>query len=106
MVFIVFGGEELKRPVVGCGFDGGHVFADGVAVAVVRVGAGHQFVRHVVDGDGVLVVCGLVVALGGDADESRAFDVEGELFGLCAFLGLLRPEGHRSSYYFLLWEQT
>ncbi len=52
----------------------------------MRTGAGHQFTSHVVDGDGVLVVCGVLVALGGDFDESGGIDVEGKLFGLCAFL--------------------
>jgi hypothetical protein len=50
-------------------------------VDVVRAGAGHQFVRHVVDGDHVLVVCRVLVALVGDVDESGGIDVEGELFG-------------------------
>ncbi|WP_435159077.1 hypothetical protein [Haladaptatus sp. DFWS20] len=48
--------------------------------------AGHQFMRHVVDGDCVLVDCGVLVALVGDLDESGGIDVEGELVGLCAFL--------------------
>ena len=43
-------------------------------------GAGHQFVSHVVDGYGVLVVCRLVVALIGNFDESGGIDVEGKLF--------------------------
>ncbi len=59
-------GESVKRPVVDCVFDGGHVFAEGVPVDVMRAGAGHQFVGHVVDGDGVLVLCGVLVALVGD----------------------------------------
>ena len=32
---------------------------------------------------------------------SGGIDVEDEVFGLYAFLGLLRLEGYRSSYYFL-----
>ena len=64
--------ECVKRPVVGCMFDGGHVFAEGVAVDVMRARAGHQFLSHVVDGDNVLVICRVLVALGGDADESES----------------------------------
>jgi hypothetical protein len=52
----------------------------------MRTRAGQQFVGHVVDGDGVVVGCGLVVALVGDVDESGGIDVEGKLVGLCAFL--------------------
>ena len=62
------------------------MLAEGVAVDVVRARAGHQFLGYVVDGDGVLVVCGVLVALVGDFDESGGIDVEGKLFGLCAFL--------------------
>ncbi len=46
------------------------MLAVGVAVDVMRAGAGHQFFSDVVDGDGVLVVCGVLVALIGDFDES------------------------------------
>ncbi|KZN22531.1 hypothetical protein A4G99_18850 [Haladaptatus sp. R4] len=46
------------------------MFADGVPVDVMRARAGHQFLGHVVDGDGVLVGCGLVVAFVGDSEES------------------------------------
>ena len=38
----------------------------------MRAGAGHQFLGHVVDGNGVLVLCGVLVALVGDADESES----------------------------------
>ncbi|SIR89799.1 hypothetical protein SAMN05421858_4453 [Haladaptatus litoreus] len=34
----------------------------------------------------MLVGCGVLVALVGDSEESGGIDVEGELFGLCAFL--------------------
>ncbi|WP_231190104.1 hypothetical protein [Haladaptatus sp. DYF46] len=78
--------EGVGRPVVGCVFDGGHVFADSVAVDVVRARTGHQFAGHVVDGDGVLVVFRVLVALVGAFNESGGIDVERELFGLCAFL--------------------
>ena len=54
--------ECVEGPVVGCVLDGGHVFADGVAVDVMRTRTGHQFLGHVVDGDGVLVVCGVLLA--------------------------------------------
>ncbi len=62
------------------------MLAVGVAMDVMRAGTGHQFLGHVVDGDHVLVVCGVLVALIGDVDESGGIDVEGELFPLCAFL--------------------
>ncbi|GKZ15345.1 hypothetical protein HAL_32260 [Haladaptatus sp. T7] len=62
------------------------MFAEGIAVDVMRTRAGHRVFGHVVDGDGVLMVCGVLVALGGDVDESGGIDVEGTLFGLCAFL--------------------
>jgi hypothetical protein len=52
-------------------------------VDVVRARAGHQFLGHVVDGDCVLVVCGVLVALVGDFDHSVGIDIEGELIGLC-----------------------
>ncbi|WP_458208857.1 hypothetical protein [Haladaptatus sp. NG-SE-30] len=52
----------------------------------MRARAGQQFLGHVVDGDGVLVGCGVLVALVGDFNESGGIDVEGKLFGLCAFL--------------------
>ncbi len=68
LVFVVLGGERLERPVVGCVFDSGHVFAEGIAVDVVRARTGHQFVGHVVNGDHVLVVCRVLV---GDLDESE-----------------------------------
>ena len=83
---VVFGRESVERPVVGCVFDGGHVLAECVSVDVVRARAGHQFVSHVVDGDGVLVVCRVLVALVGDLDHSGSIDVEGKLVGLCAVL--------------------
>ncbi|ODR79750.1 hypothetical protein BG842_07985 [Haladaptatus sp. W1] len=54
------------------------MFAEGVAVDVVRAGASHQVVGHVVDGDHVLMVCRVLVALGGDVDESRGIDIEGK----------------------------
>ena len=45
----------------------------------MRARAGHQFVSHVVDGDCVLVVCGVVVALVGHVDESGGIiDVDGD----------------------------
>ncbi len=56
-------------------FDCGHVLAGDVAVDVVRAGAGHQFLGHVVDGDSVLVVCGRLVALVGDVDEPGGIDI-------------------------------
>ena len=83
---VVLGGESVERPVVGCVLDGGHVFTECVAVDVVRAGTGHQVFSHVVDGNGVLVGCRVLVALVGDVDESGGIDVEGELVGLCAFL--------------------
>jgi hypothetical protein len=52
------------------------MFAVGVSVDVVQTGAGHQFVRHVVDGDHVLVVCRALVALVGDVDKSEGIDVD------------------------------
>ena len=77
--------ERLERPVVSRGCDGGHVFAKGVPVDVVRARTSHQFLDYVVDGDSVLVGCGVLVALVGDANESGGIDVEDKLFGLCAF---------------------
>ncbi|KZN22529.1 hypothetical protein A4G99_18840 [Haladaptatus sp. R4] len=62
------------------------MFAAEIAVDVVRARTGHQFLGHVVDGDCVLVVYRLVMALVGDSEESRGIDVEGKLVGLCAFL--------------------
>ncbi len=84
-IVFVLGGERIERPV-SCVFDGGHVFAEGVAMDVVRTRTGHQFLGHVVDEDCVLVVCGVLVALVGDFDKSGGIDVEGKLFGLCALL--------------------
>jgi hypothetical protein len=78
--------ERIERPIVGCVFDGSHVFAEGVPVDVMRARAGHQFLGHVVDGDSVLVGCGLVVALVGNCNESGRIGVEGKLFPLGAFL--------------------
>ncbi len=66
-IVLVLRRERIECPVVGCVFDGGHVLAEGVAVDVVRTRAGHQFVSHVVDGDCVLVGCGVLVALVGDS---------------------------------------
>ncbi|EFW91136.1 hypothetical protein ZOD2009_16141 [Haladaptatus paucihalophilus DX253] len=62
------------------------MLAEGVPVDVMRARAGHQFLSHVVDGNHVLVGFGLIVALVGDSEESGGIDVEGKLFGLCAFL--------------------
>jgi hypothetical protein len=42
------------------------MFAEGVPVNVMRARAGHLFVGHIDDRDGVLVVCGFLVALVGD----------------------------------------
>lgn len=47
--------ECVKRPVISCGFNGSHVFADGVAVNVVRAGAGHQFLGYIVGANNLLV---------------------------------------------------
>ncbi len=58
--------ECVEHPVIRRVFDGGHMFAKGVAVDVMRARAGHQFLGHVVDGEGVLVGCGVLVALVGD----------------------------------------
>jgi hypothetical protein len=85
LVFVL-GRECVERSVVGCVFDGGRVFAEGVVVDVVRARAGHQVAGYVVDGDHVVVVCGILVALVGELNESGGIGVEGELFGLCAFL--------------------
>jgi hypothetical protein len=41
--------------------------------------------RPIVDGDGVLVGCRVVVALVGEVDESGAISVEGKVFGLWRF---------------------
>jgi hypothetical protein len=49
--------ECFKHPVAGCVLDGSKVLAKRASVNVVWAGARHQFVGHVVDGDGVLVVC-------------------------------------------------
>ncbi|ODR79860.1 hypothetical protein BG842_04940 [Haladaptatus sp. W1] len=62
------------------------MLAEGVPMDVVRAHAGHQFFRDVIDGNSVLVGCGLVVALVADVNESGGIDVEGELVGLCALL--------------------
>ena len=62
------------------------MFTEGVPVNVMRTCTGHQFVGHVVDGDCVLVGCGVLVALIGDFDLSGGIDVERELFPLGAFL--------------------
>ena len=85
-IVFVLGGECVERPVVGCVFDGGHVLAECVAVDVVRASVCHRVTGHVVDGDGVLVGFGLVVALVDDFTEYEGIDIEGELLGLCAFL--------------------
>ncbi|WP_264783183.1 hypothetical protein [Haladaptatus sp. T7] len=85
-VIVVLRREGIECAVVGCVVDGGHVFADGVPVDVMRTGTRHQLVGHVVDGDCVLMLFGVLVALVGDFNESRGINVEGKLFGLCAFL--------------------
>ncbi len=87
LVFVVFvlGGEHLERAVISRVLDGGHVFAEGVAVDVMWAGTRHRGVSHVVDGDHVLVGFGILVTLVGDVDESGGIDVEGEPFPLCAF---------------------
>jgi hypothetical protein len=54
------------------------MLAECVAVDVVRARAGHQFLGYVVDGDSVLVVCGVLVALVGDGDEFGDIDVAKE----------------------------
>ena len=64
--------EGVEGSVVSCVFDGGHVFAESVAVDVMRTSAGHQVLCNVVNGDGVLVGCGVLVALVGDVDESES----------------------------------
>jgi hypothetical protein len=79
---VVLGRECIDCSIVGCGFDSSHVCAERVAVEVVRTRAGHQFLSRVVDGDSVLVVFGVLVALVGDVDESGSIDVEGESFDL------------------------
>ncbi|MCO8256542.1 hypothetical protein NKF26_22245 [Haladaptatus sp. AB618] len=81
-VVFVLRWEGLECPAVGCIFDGGYVFAKGVPVNVVRARTGHQFVGHIVAGGGVLVGCGVLVALVGDFDESGGIDVEGKSFDL------------------------
>jgi hypothetical protein len=86
VVFAVLRWECLERPIVSRGFDGGHVFAEGVPVDVVRAGTSHQFVGHVVDGDHVLVFSGILVTLVGHFDHSGGFNTEAELFPLRAFL--------------------
>ncbi|SIR62658.1 hypothetical protein SAMN05421858_2980 [Haladaptatus litoreus] len=53
-IVFALGGECVECPMVSCGFDGGHVFAEGVAVNMVWARAGHQVLGHVVDGDSVL----------------------------------------------------
>ncbi len=78
--------ERIERSIVDYVLNGSHVLAESVAVDVMRARAGHQFLGHVVDGNGVLVVFGVLVALVGDSEESGGIDVEGELFGLCAVL--------------------
>ncbi len=85
LVVVVLRWEGVERPVVGCVFDGGHVFAEGAAVDVIGARTGHQVFGHVVEGDCVLVGSGVVVAPIGDFDESGGIDVEGKLFTLCAF---------------------
>ncbi len=52
----------------------------------MRTRTGHQFAGHVVDGDGVLVLSGVVVALVGDVDHSGGLNIVGELFPLRALL--------------------
>jgi hypothetical protein len=85
-IVVVLRRERLERPIVGCVFDGDHVFAEGVAVDVMQAHTCHQFFGHIVDGDKVLVFCGVLVALVSDFNESRGIDVEGEPLSLCAFL--------------------
>ncbi len=53
--------EGLKRPVVRRGFDGGHVYAKGGSVNVVRACAGHQFVGHIVSINDVVVFSGSLI---------------------------------------------
>ncbi|RBI60512.1 hypothetical protein DMJ13_18395 [halophilic archaeon] len=65
------------------------MLAVGVAVNVMGAGARHQITGHVVERDDVLVVIGVLVALVRDVDLTGGDDVEAELFGLRAFLGLL-----------------
>ncbi len=49
------------------------MLAGGIAVDVVRARTSHQFVSNVVDGDDVLVVFGVVVALISNFDEFGNF---------------------------------
>ncbi|ODR79246.1 hypothetical protein BG842_15640 [Haladaptatus sp. W1] len=69
-LFDVLQPKYYKRAVVSRNLDSGHVFADSVAVDVVRADAGHQFVGHIVGGDCVLVVRGILVVLVSNVDES------------------------------------
>ncbi len=66
IVFAVLRREGVERPIVNCVLDCGHVLAESSPVDVIRTRTGHQFVGHVIDGDCVLVVCGVLVALVGD----------------------------------------
>ena len=74
-----------NRPVVSCVLDGRYVVTECVAVDVVRARAGHRVARYA-ERDDVLMLSAVLVAFVGDADESGGIDVEGKLFGPCAFL--------------------
>jgi hypothetical protein len=67
---VVVLGQEGVECSVGRVFDGGHVLVDDGAVDVVRARTGYQVLGHVIDGDGVLVGCGILVALVGGMDKS------------------------------------
>jgi hypothetical protein len=58
---------------------------------VVRAGAGHQFVGHVVDEDGVLVLFGVLMALVRDLDKSGASTLKEN----CSACAVLCPLGQR-----------
>ncbi|ODR79863.1 hypothetical protein BG842_04965 [Haladaptatus sp. W1] len=57
--------------------------ADSVSVDVVQASARYRVFGHVVDGDGVLLGCGVLVTFISDADKSRGIDIGEEVFGLC-----------------------
>ncbi|RBI60517.1 hypothetical protein DMJ13_18690 [halophilic archaeon] len=62
------------------------MLAVGVAVDVVRAGAGERVARHVIECHRILVLVGVLVALIRHVDYPGGVDAEAELFPLRAFL--------------------
>jgi hypothetical protein len=84
--------ERRQRAVVRRAFDGSHVLAERAPVNMVRTGARHRVIGYVVQREDIVVLCGVLVALVGDVDESGA-SMPKENCSACARLCAVWPFG-------------